>query len=97
MNREDLRRVVRQQPFEPLELVLSDGRTVVLRHPDQVVITHRTVFVGLVELQGRHRRLASPARGDAVAKDYLWLDLMHVVSAAPLAHRPATRRRRRSA
>lgn len=91
----DLRDLMRQQPFEPIELSLSDGRSVLVRHPDQVVIAERHLIVGLAQIR-RSRPLATPSNGDAIAKDWLLVNLLYVVSAEPAnGSSPKPRRRRR--
>jgi len=83
MGPDELEELVRRQPFEPMELALSDGRAVLVRHPDQVVVARRNVIFGLAQVRRRTGRVATPKDGDAVAKDWLLVDLMHVVSAEP--------------
>ena len=51
MDGEDLGTLVRKRPFEPLEIGLSDGRSVLVRHPDQVVISRRKVIFGLGQVR----------------------------------------------
>jgi len=81
MNAADIKTLVRKQPFEPVEIGLSDGRAVLIQHPDQVVIARRHVIFGLAQQRSRRQNASTPADGDAVAKDWLLVDLVHVVSA----------------
>lgn len=38
---------LRRQPFEPFRLVMSDGATYEVRHPDQCLVLSTAVIVGL--------------------------------------------------
>ena len=44
---EELRESLRQQPFEPFRLVLTDGVGYDIRHPDLLMVGARTAVVGL--------------------------------------------------
>ena len=83
MRRDEIRDLVRKQPFEPIELGLSDGRSVVIRHPDQVVIAERHVIVGLAQIKRGRTQVATPTDGETIAKDWMLLDTIHIVSAEP--------------
>jgi hypothetical protein len=39
---------VRRTPFEPFNLVLSNGRVYSIRHPDQCMVMQKSVVVGEV-------------------------------------------------
>ena len=58
---QDLRKLLKAEPFEPVRLGLSAGRSVLIRHPDQVVVSDRHVYVGLAQLE-RSAPLATPRR-----------------------------------
>jgi hypothetical protein len=92
MQAEDIKELLRKQPFEPLELALSDGRSVLIRHPDQVVIARRHAILGLAQIKRGRTRVTTPADGDSVAKDWMLVDLIHIVSAEPANGQPPTRR-----
>lgn len=83
MRREEIQKLLRQRPFEPIELSLSDGRSVVIRHPDQAVATPRHLYVGLAQIKRGRKRLYSPRDGDAFGKDWILLDVVHIVNAEP--------------
>ncbi len=82
MQAEELRTLLKSQPFEPIALSLSDGRMITIRHPDQAAVSMRKLFVGLAKIK-RPRRLATPSDGESVAKDWILVDLTHIVSAEP--------------
>ena len=89
----DLRKLLKAQPFEPVRLGISDGRSVLIRHPDQVVVSERHVYVGLAQLE-RSAPPATPRTADAIPKDWLWINILHVASVEPANGRSQTRRRR---
>jgi hypothetical protein len=94
MDRTDFQEVLHERPFEPIEVGLTDGRTILVRHPDQVMITRRKAVFGLTQVKNGRKHLRTPDNGDRLVKDWLMIDLLHVVSAEPLAgHRPPRRRR----
>ncbi len=88
----DLNELRRKRPFEPIELGLSDGRSVVVRHPDQMVVAKRHVILGLAQIKQGRKRLSTPTNGDTIAKDWMLLDVVHIVSAEPENGEPSKRR-----
>jgi hypothetical protein len=80
---EDLRKLLKAEPFEPLCIGLSDGRAVHVFHPDQVVVSQRHVYVGLARI-ARSAPLATPRRPGAIAKDWLWVNILHVATVEQL-------------
>ena len=88
MDGEDLKTLVRKTPFEPIEIGLSDGRSVLVRHPDQVVISRRKVIFGLAQVRRVRGHFSTPANGDLVAKDWMMVDLIHVGSTEPVNDDP---------
>jgi hypothetical protein len=78
----ELRNVLRAEPFTPVQIGLSDGRCVIVRHPDQAVVSERVLFVGLAKLE-RSKPLATPRTSDAIAKDWLMVNLLQVTSIEP--------------
>ena len=93
----EFRKLLRTEPFEPLSIGLSDGRCVVVRHPDQVVVADRHLLVGLAKLE-RSKPLATPRSPDAIAKDWLIINLLQITSVEPAdeanGRSKAARRRR---
>lgn len=95
MDSTNLKELVRKTPFEPTEIGLSDGRSVVVRHPDQVVIARRHVIFGLAQVRRPRGHFSTPSDGSAVAKDWLLVDLIHVVSVEPVDGETRGRGRRK--
>jgi hypothetical protein len=82
MRAEDVRRFLRARPFEPIRVGLSDGRSVLIRHPDQAVVSNRYLLVGVTEI-GRSKPLVTPESSDTVAREAFWVNLLHVLSVEP--------------
>jgi len=86
MRQDELREALREHPFEPFRLHLTNGRAYEVRHPEMALLTRHSIHV--VELT------KSGQATDRVVK----CDLIHVVSLEPANGRngrgPARRRRR---
>jgi hypothetical protein len=78
MTPESLRAELRRQPFVPLRLYLTDGKTYDLRHPEMAMITSREIYVG--------REETSP--GSGVAKECDLVSLLHVVQVEQIPFSP---------
>ncbi len=50
---EELRDTLKQHPFEPFRIVLTDGAGYDIRHPDLLWIGQRTAYVGLTGQPGQ--------------------------------------------
>ncbi len=96
MTDEEVRILLRRRPFTPIELALSDGRSVLIRHPVQAAVSIRTMYVPLVKVKPGLQRFVTPPNGDTVAKDWMLLDLLHIVSAKPVNGKANGRKARRS-
>ena len=95
MDGEDLKTLVRRRPFEPVEIGLFEGRTVLVSHPDQVVISRCNVIFGLAETRRARGNASTPTDGDIVAKDWMLVDLIHVVSAGSVNGEPPNGKNRK--
>jgi hypothetical protein len=71
MRRDELLRLLREQPFRPFRLRLSNGIVPEVRHPDMAIVTPSALYVGV------------PATGNPpeVADDIVIVALLHIVSA----------------
>ena len=93
MRSSDLKKLLKAEPFAPVRLGLSDGRAVVIRHPDQAVVAQRHLLVGLATIE-RSGPLATPRSGDAIAPDWLIVNLLHIATVEPIdGARPKPRRK----
>jgi hypothetical protein len=81
MNPEALASELEREPFRPLRLHLSDGRTVKIDDPDVAVISNLSVY--LFKVRRDHRRIAD---------DTQVISLRHIVSFEPLDSGRAGRR-----
>ena len=70
---DELRHTQHQKPFEPFRIVLSDGTTYDIRHPDLLWVGQRSAYVGLT---------GQPA--DTFFERSIKLDLLHVTQIIPL-------------
>lgn len=77
----ELHKLIKKKPFAPLRLHISDGRTVLIRHPDQVLVSPQHVFVGLARSEDKPP-LETPAE-DTLHEDFLWISILHVASVEP--------------
>lgn len=73
----DITAYIRNKPFVPFRLVVSDGTTYDVTHPDLCLVAQTTVTVGLVA-----------AIGGEPAADHL-VDAFHIVKLIPLPHPPS--------
>ncbi len=70
---EELRDMLKQQPFEPFRLVMTDGVSFEIRHPDLLMVGHRTATVGVT------------GHPDQVLYERtIKVDLLHVIRVEPV-------------
>lgn len=70
---DELHASLKQQPFEPFRIVLSDGMTYDVRHPDLLWVGQRAAYVGLT---------GEP--GQTYFERSVKLDLPHITQIIPL-------------
>jgi len=73
MTRKDLLQRVRQRPFVPFRMVLTEGTTYEVRHPDFIMVGRDSVVVGLPGEQEQEFYETS-----------VLIDLLHIVRLEPL-------------
>ncbi len=83
MRSTDIKKLLKIEPFEPIRVALSDGRSVEIRHPDQVVVADRHLLVGLATV-ARSRPAATPRTSAAVSCDWLIVNLLHITAIEPI-------------
>ena len=81
MSPKEYRKLFAERPFEPVALRLSDGRSVTVRHPDQVLILQTHLIVGL---PGSHPIPDEVETADEPASLSMKINMMHVVAVDPL-------------
>ncbi len=69
----ELRDSLTQQPFEPFRLVLSDGATYDIRHPDLLWVGQRAAYVGF-----------TGQAGSTFFERSVKVDLLHVTQIVPI-------------
>jgi len=82
---EELREVLRQQPFQPFRLVMTDGRSFDVRHPDLMMVGRRSAMVGLTGQPGR-----------TYYERAVQVDLLHIIRLEPLKTAPPAPKREAS-
>jgi hypothetical protein len=70
---EELRDALRQQPFEPFRLVMTDGIGYEIPHPDLLMVGRRTAVVGVAGQPGQ-----------TFYERTVKVDLLHVIRIEPL-------------
>jgi hypothetical protein len=95
MDRTELQDILRKRPFIPIEIGLTDGRSILVRHPDQVMLTRRNAVFGLTQVKNGRSHFRTPDNDDRYVKDWLMVDLLHVVSAEPANGEQSRRPKRR--
>jgi hypothetical protein len=75
ISRDEILRILRQRPFQPFRLRLSNGIVHEVRHPEMAMPTATTVIIG---------QPAADAPPPAVG-DYVLVSLLHVVQLEPLS------------
>lgn len=73
MSAEELHASLRQQPFEPFRIMLSDGTSYDVRHPDLLWVGQRSAYVGL-----------NGEPGQTLFERSVKLDLLHITQVYPL-------------
>ncbi len=70
---EDLRNTLKQTPFEPFRLVMTDGKFFEIRHPDLLLLGKRAAVVGLT---------GQPDQ--TLYEQTVKVDLLHIIRIEPL-------------
>ncbi len=78
----ELRELLRRKPFLPLRVGLADGRCIIVRHPDQVVVAERNLLIGLARIE-RSRPMLTPARSETIAREWLIVSLVQITTIEP--------------
>jgi hypothetical protein len=73
MSPQGLQTILRVRPFQPFRVVLTDGETYVIRHPELMMVGAREVHIGVA---------ADPA--STIFDRSVIADLLHVVRVEPL-------------
>ncbi len=73
MSPEDLLRFLQRRPFEPFRIVLTDGTTYDVHHPEMVLPARRTAEIGIPQNQGQ-----------PIADRIVTVSLLHIIRIEPL-------------
>jgi hypothetical protein len=77
MSPEELRTTLKETPFEPFRIVLTDGASYDVHHPDLLWVGARTAYVGLTGEPGK-----------TFFERSVKVDLLHIVRVEPLPAEP---------
>ena len=72
MTRSDLLRRVKQRPFVPFRLVLTEGTAYEVRHPEQIMLARDSAVIGV------------PSEGEDFFETTVLVDLFHIVRLEPI-------------
>jgi hypothetical protein len=78
MGREDVAQYLRERPFRPFRLLLSNGTTYEIRHPEMAIPTPWSVYVGV----------PAPQAPPPSAEGIVVVSLMHVVQIEHISPSP---------
>jgi hypothetical protein len=76
---EDIRERLQQRPFVPFRIVLSEGKTYEIRHPELLFLGKRSAVIGLTD---------NPA--DTLYDRYVTVALLHITRLEPLDAHPVS-------
>ena len=79
MSPEDNRGQLRQRPFRPFRITLTDGRSYEIRHPELVAVGRSTIFLGF----------PAPDDPEPVYDRYAIISLLHIMQVEPAGPSPA--------
>ncbi len=77
MTVQTFRELLSQKPFRPFRLVMSNGQTYEVRHPEMAMLTRTDILVGI------------DIADDGVPAEFKICSLLHVTSIEPLSIAPA--------
>jgi hypothetical protein len=83
MNPKILFDMLRKRPFVPFRITLSTGQTYLVSHPESAVIDRSTFYLGV----------PGPKGLDEPFEDFIWISLIHIVSAEPTDGRSRPKKR----
>jgi len=83
MRPEELRKFLKETPFRPIRLHLSNGRKVDIKHPDMAIVSRSLVAVG------------EGGRG-GVADHLIHFNLLHIVEIEPIEENGRRKARKKS-
>ena len=74
MRPDDVREMMRQRPFQPFSIYLTDGTVYKIRHPEQAAVGRSTVVLGF-------RTSLDP---DALMDPLVTVALLHIIRFEPI-------------
>lgn len=83
MEAEELYRKIRIQPFESIRIYISDGKHYDIKHPDQIVISKRTSYIGISQ------------KREGPFQDVAIISNVHIARIEPINGKSTTRKKPR--
>ena len=80
MRPEDIDARVRERPFVPFRLCMSDGKSFEVRHPEMVIVSRRVIVLAVHQPRAR------------LPETVTWCDPVHIIRIEPVDGRPKARR-----
>jgi hypothetical protein len=77
---QDVQQELRKRPFEPFRIILTDGKTYDVTHPERILVGKRSFIFGVV-VEG-----SGAGNGETAYDRYETVAMLHVVRLEPLAH-----------
>jgi hypothetical protein len=72
MSPEAIQEHLRQQPFEPFRIFVSDGASYDVCHPEMMLVSRRKIIIAL------------PKPGEEVARTVVYCDPLHITRIEPI-------------
>jgi hypothetical protein len=76
MTVQTFKEMLTRQPFQPVKIVLSSGKTYEIRHPETAMLTRTTLLVGV-------------DMADGVPSEFKILSLLHITAIEPIVEQAA--------
>jgi hypothetical protein len=74
MRPEDIRDLLKAQPFRPVRFTLTDGTSYDVRHPELVNVGRSTVFLGIPNAEEK----------EPIFDNFRIISLLHIMQAQPV-------------
>lgn len=80
-----LKAMLKKQPFEPFRLVMSDGRSYDVRHPELLTVGMTSSTIGVFDKYAAPKEDRGPEFDFLIPDLLVWVDNGHVTTTIPLA------------
>ena len=80
-----LKAIQKKQPFEPFRLVMSDGRSYDIRHPELLMVLKSSSTIGVFDRYAAPKEDRDPEFDFLIPDLLVWVDNAHITTTIPLA------------